>query len=204
MKVTPDRAIWPFLVRHAAFLMGRFNRKTSGRTPFQTVYDESYGDDCWPNQCCTEIRKADSLWTRGIWLGRTESTQEHLVCIVGGEGHSGIVTSRTVRRLTSEKRCDKELSEKLTGAPWQPHGLMRGGREKRAKPVVVTVEELAPETDASGVTPGMPSGSAPSGTLTPTLVPQRNLEPGEVVGDLLPAMNDEVEAEQLEQCRPLL
>eukprot|EP00971_Amphidinium_carterae_P350150 6491406-Amphidinium_carterae.1 len=225
--VTPDKAIWPFMVRHSAFLMGRFHQKASGRTPFQAIHGETYnealcefGETILVRHPVTgtgrvnsmrRSRKADTLWCRGIWLGRTESSSEHLVGVAGGEGHSGIISARTVRRLVKDKRVDRELFTTLTGAPWQPHGLLRGsGRMKKVKPTVVTVEEMAPGADVAGrqgVSQGEAVSTRPedtmaepipgtaSGSMTPTLVPQR--VPGgtvteQTVGEILPNMRDEI------------
>eukprot|EP00971_Amphidinium_carterae_P205498 4078495-Amphidinium_carterae.2 len=149
MRVTPDKVIWPYLVRHAAFVLARFHVKPFGVTPFFAVFGEDYKETLTEfgetvlakiptshagrTSAAMMSKKADSTWRRAIWLGRTENSAEHLVGVAAGEGQEGssIVTVRTIRRLESSKRADKELLESIIGAPWMPPGLPRGAKVKR-------------------------------------------------------------------------
>eukprot|EP00971_Amphidinium_carterae_P032111 632282-Amphidinium_carterae.3 len=42
--VTPEKPIWPFLVRHAAFIAARFHVKPTGVTPFKAAFGEQYNE----------------------------------------------------------------------------------------------------------------------------------------------------------------
>ena len=42
IKITPDMHVWPWLVRHSAWLVERFHIKLNRRTAFQDLTDEQY------------------------------------------------------------------------------------------------------------------------------------------------------------------
>ena len=49
-------------------------------------------------------RKADARFRRGIWVGRGEDTNEHIVLT-----EDGVFLTRSVRRLPKHLQADKEL-----------------------------------------------------------------------------------------------
>ncbi len=59
------------------------------------------------------LSKADTLWERGLWLGRTEGTDEHLT-----SDEQGVYMTRSIRRLNDSDKFTKELALKMKGAPW--------------------------------------------------------------------------------------
>ena len=64
-------------------------------------------------------RKAETVWRRGVYLGRAERTGEHLLGTA-----AGIFRARTVRRLPAEQRGDAERVRAVGGTPregpWEP------------------------------------------------------------------------------------
>ena len=58
-------------------------------------------------------KKADLQWRRGIYLGRAEQTNEH---IVGSKG--GIFMTRNVRRLPADQRRGPDGMRSMLGVPW--------------------------------------------------------------------------------------
>eukprot|EP00971_Amphidinium_carterae_P241184 4788299-Amphidinium_carterae.1 len=170
--ITPEKPIWPFLVHHAAFIAARFHIKPSGVTPFKAAFGEDYheqliemGETIMARQPVSpsgkihgnrRYRKADTLWLKGIWLGRTEQTAEHIVAVIDHglpEGErAGVITVRTVRRLEKEKQSDKSLLAGMQGAPWQAFGLARSNRRKRVHlgpDAVIMREMMKPEGGGS-------------------------------------------------------
>eukprot|EP00971_Amphidinium_carterae_P032112 632282-Amphidinium_carterae.4 len=100
-------------------------------------------------------KKADSLWLKGVWLGRTEQTAEHIVAVVdpqlpAGE-QAGVITCRTIRRMEVSKKADKELLMQMQGAPWQAFGLVpRGRRRAKVGADAVMMRELRQPERSSG------------------------------------------------------
>eukprot|EP00971_Amphidinium_carterae_P298205 5925522-Amphidinium_carterae.1 len=217
MRLTPDRVIWPYLVRHAAFILARFHVKPSGVTPYFAVFGEDYKETLTEfgetilakiptshagrTSAAMLSKKADTTWRRCIWLGRTENSAEHLVGFQPAEGAeaSSIVTVRTIRRLEEAKRTDKALLESIIGAPWMPPGLPRGAKGKRAL-VLPTLEheigideEAELESRSAAATPRTPRTGGDPASTTPRDVRPRVAEEGEQGGTLTPRGQDEDE-----------
>ena len=130
-SVLPSGAAWPWLVRHAAWAVARFLPKGCGTTASFELHGAHYAR---PVVCFGETVlfrqpvsgsgrllqgkrrcKADSLWVKGVWCGKSELSDEHMC------GRSaGVQKVRTIRRLTSEARYDRTLFWSPRGAPWGP------------------------------------------------------------------------------------
>ena len=52
-------------------------------------------------------------WAKGIWLGRSWNSNEHIIVHA-----NGISRPRTIRRLPDERKWRGDLIEKATTAPW--------------------------------------------------------------------------------------
>ena len=86
-------------------------------------------------------RKGEAGWERGIWLGKAEENDEHLI----GTG-KGMIRARSIRRLTKDKSADKDLFEEIKGVPWDMKLRTSGPRPKitsRVEPRAVTEEHAA-------------------------------------------------------------
>eukprot|EP00971_Amphidinium_carterae_P059907 1184955-Amphidinium_carterae.2 len=134
------------LDRHAAYLAARFLVKPTEVTPFRAVFGENFGEQCAEFRetvmarqpvspsgkihCNRRYNKAGTLWLKGVWLGRTEQTAEHIVAAVDEslpEGEqAGVITVCAIRSLEKEKQANAVLLERMQGAPWQAFGLARG------------------------------------------------------------------------------
>ena len=115
IKLTPDSVLWPWVVRHAAFLTARFAKRGSGTTSYQGAYGHSYTGELCPfgetvlfriPKQSKRTHKADSAWRHGIWVGKAEESDEHLLATP-----DGIQRARTVRRLEPQGRADKAMFE---------------------------------------------------------------------------------------------
>ena len=117
------------MARHAAWLASRVSARASGRTAHEEALDSEWkGDLCifgesvlfreaarYTGQMVgNRVRKkADLQWHRGVYLGRAEQTNEH---IVGSK--EGIFMTRNVRRLPVDQRRDPEGVRSMVGVPW--------------------------------------------------------------------------------------
>ena len=59
------------------------------------------------------VVKAHGVWHRGLWLGRTETSDEHIVATP-----QGIERVRAIRRLVMENCHDIKTAMEARGLPW--------------------------------------------------------------------------------------
>jgi hypothetical protein len=170
VAITANMAVWPWLVRHASWTLARFQPKASGNTPYRDAYDSNYDSEIVPFGETVLFRiprpghrglggkkrqhRADADWKRGVWCGRLDETNEHVLITPEGRHRA-----RTVRRLEPARRADVELMKNSVGTPWNPQtGTTRG--RPRATPQVATP---APPVEASGAGEAPARGDEPAG-----------------------------------------
>ena len=128
-KIKPNSAIWPWMVRYSGFCVTRYARGAGGITPFRAAYDRDLTQETVPfadtillNILAQEHRglssgkrlhKGDTAWDRGIWLGKSVTTPEHIVW-----PKNGAMGTRTIRRLEPTKRSEHSLLLEVQGVPW--------------------------------------------------------------------------------------
>ena len=83
-----------------------------------------FGESCFfkvpmgsTRQIAKDVRaqKADSTFTRGIWVGKHDRSDDHVFLTAGGWHRA-----RTVRRLPESSRMDRELFESVVGGALGP------------------------------------------------------------------------------------
>ena len=123
VRVGPRDWIFAWIVRHSAWLVSRFSPKgPQKRSAYQIVYGTPYrGEIVMMGETLMvkviEVTKSKgkplSLWYKGIFVGKEESTDNWLVAT-----SKGIVASRTVRRIAGEGAWCKETFLSSGGLPW--------------------------------------------------------------------------------------
>ena len=168
--------LWPWLVRWASFLRNRFAVKSNQKTAYQDAFDTPYTSPILPfaetvmfkvpvskarrTHSRAVVGKGETTWIRGIFLGRSISSNEYLV---GTE--DGVITGRSLRRLPPSRRHDKELLEKMVGVPWD-FGTTINRPKRRLEipspvtPNIVKTEEKKADDLAEG--PDAPAEGGPS------------------------------------------
>ena len=74
--------------------------------------------------------KGDAVVVKGVWVGRSETSDEHIVLTPEGQ-----VFSRTSRRLEPSRRHDAVFLSNVKGLPWDAEdGLVRGRPRKESAP----------------------------------------------------------------------
>ena len=127
----------PWLVRHATWLLNRFQRRQNGATAFENLKRVSYNK---PLMQFGERRhwlaaerithKYDPRWGTGVWLGRHSASDAQLIGTLGG-----VIQVRTVRRLTREQRNDdvsKRAFDNFIGSPQNLSGSKPSLQEQTA------------------------------------------------------------------------
>ena len=113
--------LFPWIVRHVAWAMARLHVNTSRTTPFRIIKGHDFfGEllafgECvlakWPNM--KDLAKGVPRWVHGVFVGKTEGSDEHIVLTpVGAQ------TFRTVRRLPGSSRHSLHSLESVAGLPW--------------------------------------------------------------------------------------
>ena len=95
--------------------------------------------------------RADARFVRGMWLGKTTESDEHLFATV-----TGVYTPRTVKRVPDTEQRRADLVKKLQGTPWDRLAGRPAGRPRKtalqAPPVATPPAAKAserPSEDAS-------------------------------------------------------
>ena len=108
-----------WMVMYSAWAINRFQTKPSGRTAYQELSGHAYqsevlefGSTCLA-RCSdiTDLEKLDPRWTKGIWLGKSPSSDERIVA-----GADGIIMARFVKLALEQ---DRELMTEMRWTPWQ-------------------------------------------------------------------------------------
>ena len=116
VKVTEESVVFPWLVRHAAWLCTRFGVKQDGRTAYERLRNRSYkgeiaefGEVVMYKISNQGLRKLDEKWSSGVWLGKSLNNDEHFVATA-----DGIQRCRSVRRRVESKRFDPTFVNRMT------------------------------------------------------------------------------------------
>ena len=132
MTLPSSSALVAWLIWHAAWLLARYQPgRETGHTPYSRVWGRPYGGRLVSfgetvyalapeNYHGTgAFSKWASRWRLGVWLGKDERCDDHIV-LVDGE----LKKFRCVRRLGvgHPKRWDKEALLAVTTTPWGQAG----------------------------------------------------------------------------------
>ncbi|CAE8619652.1 unnamed protein product [Polarella glacialis] len=127
-EIDVEDAIVTWIVRHAAWLLARFAPWRDGAAPYTRHRGAPYRgkvvefgeyvlamnpEGYWRGAQRTS--KFDSRWLGGVWLGKTEASDERLVAVSGR-----VRCFRSLRRLAveDEGRWQPKLIKMLTATPW--------------------------------------------------------------------------------------
>ena len=132
LETTTPVLAW--LARHAGWLLTRYQRHGRlGATSFQVLRGVPYEGQLvrfgevvvyrYPFGLAGDghgRHKRDPRWGVGVWLGRTESSNEH---VVGTE--RGVERVRVVRRRPVGQQDDAEQVKRMKGFPWELLAMRR-------------------------------------------------------------------------------
>ena len=184
IRIDSSHNAWSWLVRHAAWLHNRFHVKSNGKTCFEELYQSRYKNEVVafgeavlfmePIPASRRRRqgrrkqKMDAAMEPGVWLGRAEDSDEHLVGTP-----QGVYRWRTVRRMLPDRQWSAELFLGMKGLPWD---TAKGAVPRGPTPTEVKVRfalplpEVVQQPDQSLLTVGPPEAEGQP-TLGPALEP---------------------------------
>eukprot|EP00435_Cladocopium_sp_Y103_P012149 s5547_g3.t1 len=138
--ISSNHALWTWSMRHAAWLLNRFNPH-QGLTPFEVVYGKPYdGQICEYGEpvlgFSRTMMKGNPKWRRMLFLGKVEAQDSFLLF----DGTS-LVLTRSVRRVKSNWVVHMAFFKELNLYPWQ-YKVGFGGRviptKRKVTPKAVT------------------------------------------------------------------
>ena len=125
---------FPWAVRHAAWLLTRFVVKEHGSTAWALLRGRPFAGDVaefgetvlgrLPGATAAD-RKDEARWVEGVWLGKTEVSDEHLLGT-----RAGIQRVRCVRRRPAAEAFSKALVLSFKGVPWNLAAAPGSGRAR--------------------------------------------------------------------------
>ena len=113
IAVGSDLPITPWSVRHAAWLLSHFETGSAdGKTAYARQFERPYESPVLPfaervmwKDPTLQPAKLKSSWGYGLWLGRSQTSNAHLI------------VARTIRRLPASEREDSNLVLAMRSTP---------------------------------------------------------------------------------------
>ena len=184
-KVLPS--MWAWLIRHSAWLIARFHVKTNKRTCFHELHECHYNSEVLPFGETVLFREArpahgrltggrrqkkgEAQFEKGIWVGRADEGDEHLVSCA-----RGVIRTRTIRRMELCNQADISIFLSMQGLPWKlqaevepprrvvdlpvPSLMPVGASNAESHDVAVSPSPIPPATPL----PGSPAPQTPRST----------------------------------------
>ena len=175
-KITANSTLFPWIPRHAAWLVARYQPKANGYTAYHDAYGHDYKGDILPfgEVCLYRVPKpshrllagnkrwnrGDSVMKKGVWVGKSEEDNGHLLITP-----HGLERARTVRRLEPNKRFELGFMSSCKGTPWNTQQERKPKEVRALPPVAVAIGDAAvqPAINASDGGGGANAGSASAG-----------------------------------------
>ena len=174
IAVGSDLPITSWMVRHAAWLLSHFQTESAdGKTACARQFERPYESPVLPfaervmwKDPTLQPAKLKSSWGYGLWLGRSQTSNAHLIGT-----RVGIVVARTIRRLPASEREDSNLVVAVRGTPvaGRPADSAAGDAPTvtrhavEQREVIVVLQGLAPHCKAgSGEGVSAPSNPDPN------------------------------------------
>ena len=164
--------IAPWLVRHAGWLISRFQPKAEKRSAYFRVHGVEYTRPLVEfgeyvlfrdNSPASLANKARSPWNSGVWLGRSDATDENIIGTA-----SGVKLIRTIRRRPVGEQYSAEAVQSMQGTPWQ----LTTGHADNTKTTSPPTAVPMPATFSPA-----PSPSAPTPVIAPEVSQQDQHQP---------------------------
>ena len=170
-KIVLESPILPWMVRHSAWTIANFRTQKDGHTPYYRIHGKEreevvlqFGESCMARKVHTDS-KQEARWIRGIWVGKTSGSREHMVLT-----KNGAISTRTVRRFPEQLQWQKEIYKEAKGLPWAPRAATNevdDDKEEKSRPRLLVPGRVMPknmdggtvsDTDSSGSEAGSPPG----------------------------------------------
>ena len=120
--------VMAWLAEHVADMYNKSHVYEDGKTAYEKLRGRKYKGEMLPFGCQVLHRVTGkpiggvvaSRWLPGTWLGKTWSSDEHLVATETGK----VVRARSVRRMPGESSWSADIWCGIIGQPWGPTGTI--------------------------------------------------------------------------------
>ena len=172
LEISMAHDIAPWLVRHAGWLISRFQPKAEKRSAYFRVHGVEYTRPLVEfgeyvlfrdNSPASLANKARSPWNSGVWLGRSDATDENIIGTA-----SGVKLIRTIRRRPVGEQYSAEAIQSMRGVPWQLTTGHADTTKTTSSPTAVPMPATFPPA---------PSSSAPTPVIAPEVSQQDQHQP---------------------------
>ena len=124
-EISVHDSLYPWIVRHAQWLINRYLQKAGGLTAFEKRWNrKDHGSICNFGKTImfrvSNAGKSQLSWHEGIWLGRDTESDMHFVA-----DSSGVFKSRSIRRNIPSQQAKLEFLQSIKSTPWDPSGSKR-------------------------------------------------------------------------------
>ena len=115
----------PWLIRHIGWILCRFMVKSHGKTAYESMRGRPYKRLVVPflERCMMQVYgeedKSAERWTPGIFVGKSEETDEFFFLTP-----DGFARSSGLRRINAEDAINLTYLNSCRGTPWNPSGIM--------------------------------------------------------------------------------
>ena len=123
-SVTTHSPMLPWTIRHAAWILTRYNVRRDKRiTPYEKIRGQKYrkeilplGEQVLARRPGANVNQLMQPWVTGLWLGRDTLSDEHVIGTA-----AGVMRSRAARRLQEPARWVPAALNAMLFTPWSPH-----------------------------------------------------------------------------------
>jgi hypothetical protein len=169
VKVLAVSPVFKYVVRHAAWLLNRF-QPTRGQTPYMKVYKHEYRREVCNFGEPVMLRvsdlkdqgKLEPRWSVGVWVGKAGDSDEHMVAMTGG-----VAMGRSVRRMAPGE-APIDLVKKVMWSDMVGEPML----EDEEKPAVGAGEKVCRRIT------GKTTPQVPTQAVEPELALAERVEPG--------------------------
>lgn len=162
VDLAPDDPVMPWITRHSAWTINKYQLGQDGKTPHErqvgtphSGFILEFAECCMFRVLGVHQHKMAPRWLEGVWVGKFELTDEH-ICLTP----QGVRRARSVRRREPEQQWSKEFFRSVRGMPWNPLAkevatkaaeMMRQGEALRRQHRMYITKAVVTE---AGATPG--------------------------------------------------
>ena len=148
-QITVDDPLLTWRVRHAGWLHDRYHvRQDSHLTAYHARRGKPYDGQItkfgasvlymMPAKKSDKPKRLEHHWSYGVWFGKTEESEEHIVLT-----SDGARIARTVRVLDEAVAKEKAMWLHVCGVPWDPRKASHpdGKKMRKVQPVPILLPQ---------------------------------------------------------------
>ena len=123
-RVNENHSTLPWMIRHASFIINRFNVGQDGKTPYERWKQKKFKGELvefgekimYLKMGSKGVNKMDCRWETGLWVGMKDDSNESITSTKGG-----CLKTRDAKRFGDlDDRWNLTFFKEVKGVPWEP------------------------------------------------------------------------------------